>query len=103
MNLRAKKVEETRLVKELSGSITSCESQCGDKKKELAIEEEKLVECKKAVMDLNTTRSQNVKDKRKLETDRDAKQSTFDDSKKTVDTISHDLGLINKEKAKLFQ
>jgi len=36
VNLRAKKVEETRMVKELEASIKQCEIQCGDKKKELA-------------------------------------------------------------------
>ena len=54
-------------------------------------------------MDINTERVQNAKEKRKKETDRDTKQSTYDGAKKTEDTIRHDLDIINKEKAKLFQ
>lgn len=43
-----------------------------------------------------------MKEKRKRETDRDTKQSTYNDAKKTEDTIRHELEIINVEKAKLF-
>lgn len=54
-------------------------------------------------MSINTERQQQLKDRRKLETDRDTKQSTFNDAKKTEDSINHDLDVISREKAVLFK
>lgn len=54
-------------------------------------------------MDINTERQQNAKERRKKETDRDTKRSTFNDAKKTEDTIRHELEIINKEKAISFK